>query len=167
MGISIIPSIFTLANLIFGVLSLYYTMLDKFLLASIMILICMVMDGLDGRIARKLDVSSSFGKELDSLADLVSFGVAPALLIFSQILFPFEWIGLFTVIWFIVAGALRLARFNVIETTGYFLGMPITAAGSLLALLSLMSGKMMPFVYLVLVIMLGLLMVSNIKMPKY
>jgi len=167
MILSFIPSLFTLANLVLGVMSLSNTMSERYQLAAIMILFCMVLDGLDGRIARKLEVSSNFGKELDSLADLVSFGVAPALLVYAQTIYFFNWFGLVAAIWFAMAGALRLARFNILDLKGYFLGVPITVAGSLLALLSLMPTKISPHVYLVVVIGLGLLMLSKIKVPKY
>lgn len=167
MGLKMIPSLVTLANLVLGILSIVQSANGQFQLAAIFILLSMILDGLDGKIARKLDASTNFGKELDSLSDLVSFGVAPAILIYFQVLFQFAWIGLIVALLFSIAGALRLARFNVLNITDYFVGVPIPAAGSLVALLSLISGKIPPTVWLVIVISLGLLMVSKIKVPKY
>lgn len=161
-----IPSLFTAANLIFGVVSLNYTIQGNYYLASIAILFCMILDSLDGRIARMLGVSSEFGKELDSLADVVSFGVAPALLINTHILTQFGLIGLLAALWFAAAGGLRLARFNIQEASGYFVGVPITAAGSLLALFNLISGQIPAMGFLLGTVILGLLMVSKFRVPK-
>lgn len=166
MSLKIVPSLFTLANLVFGILSIIYTMSEQYFLAGGMIIISMVMDVLDGRVARKLDVSSNFGKELDSLADVVSFGVSPALLIYAQQLIAYHWLGLVVIIWFAMAGALRLARFNVKTTSGYYQGVPITLAGSVLALFSMFSDKISPFVFLLLAAILGFLMISKIRVPK-
>ncbi|MEL7567940.1 MAG: CDP-diacylglycerol--serine O-phosphatidyltransferase [Dehalobacterium sp.] len=166
MSLKIVPSLFTLANLVFGILSIIYTMSEQYVLSGVMIILCMIMDVLDGKIARKLEVSSNFGKELDSLADVVSFGVAPAILVYAQILVAYKWWGLVVIIWFIMAGALRLARFNIQTTSGYFQGVPITAAGSLMALLNMIPDKISPIVFLLSTAVLGLLMISKIRVPK-
>ena len=166
MYLKCIPSMFTAANLIFGVVSLNYTIHGNYYLASIAILFCMILDSLDGRIARMLGVSSEFGKELDSLADVVSFGVAPALLINTHVLTQFGLIGFLAVLWFATAGGLRLARFNIQESSGYFVGVPITAAGSLLALFNLIANLISPWGFLIGTIILGVLMVSKFKVPK-
>ncbi|KJS86841.1 MAG: CDP-diacylglycerol--serine O-phosphatidyltransferase, partial [Peptococcaceae bacterium BICA1-8] len=137
----IIPNIVTLANLLLGVVSLIYTMDSRYQLAAIAILLAMVLDGMDGKIARKLDVASNFGKELDSLCDLVSFGVAPALLVYSSILQDMGHIGLIIAVNFALCGAVRLARFNVLNITTHFIGVPIPLAGSLMALAILLSDK--------------------------
>ena len=167
MGLNAIPSLFTLGNLAFGVVSLNYTLENHYQMAAILILFCMILDGLDGKIARKLDASSNFGKELDSLADIVSFGVAPAILVYAQVLETFHLVGLICVIWFATAGAYRLARFNTQNISGYFVGVPITAAGSLLALLNLLPDKIPAQVFFGITLVLGILMVSKIKVPKY
>lgn len=162
-----IPSIFTLANLLLGVLALIYTQNQEWQLAAIMILGAMVLDGMDGRLARRLEATSAFGKELDSLCDLVSFGVAPALLAYSKVLHVWSTIGMIIAIIFSLCGAIRLARFNILNITGYFVGVPITAAGSLVALLILAGHYLHPYVYPVAMLLLSFLMVSNIKVPKY
>lgn len=167
MNTKVIPSIFTLANLLVGVISLIFTMDNNFQLAAIMVLFAMVLDGMDGRLARRLDATSPFGKELDSLADLVSFGVAPAILVYAMKMKEFGIIGLIICIAFALCGAIRLARFNVLNISTYFVGVPITAAGSLVALMVLLGNKLPNLVYPILMVLLAYLMVSNIKIPKY
>ncbi|MGI6679748.1 MAG: CDP-diacylglycerol--serine O-phosphatidyltransferase [Dehalobacterium sp.] len=166
MSFSIVPSLFTVANLVLGILAIINIMGDKFYYAAVFIILAMIMDVLDGRVARKLDVSSNFGKELDSLADVVSFGVAPAILVYAQSLEVYQWLGLIVIIWYAVAGALRLARFNVITTSGYYQGVPITAAGSFLAFLLFFPHLISPVVYLLITLALGFLMISTIRVPK-
>jgi len=163
----VIPNAVTLANLLFGIVSLIYTMNQQYQIAATAILLAMVLDGMDGKIARKLDVTSNFGKELDSLCDLVSFGVAPALLVYSTSLQNMGHIGLIIALNFALCGAIRLARFNVINITTHFIGIPITFAGSLIALAILLSNKLPLIVFPLLTILLSYLMVSNLKVPKY
>ncbi|MEN3005149.1 CDP-diacylglycerol--serine O-phosphatidyltransferase [Dehalobacterium formicoaceticum] len=166
MSLTIVPSLFTIANLIFGILAILNTLWEQYYDASIFIILAMIMDVLDGKVARKLDVSSNFGKELDSLADVVSFGVAPAILVYTQSLEHYQWLGLAVIIWFAVAGALRLARFNVITTSGYYQGIPITVAGSFLAFLLLFAHMINPLVMLLITAILGFLMICTFRVPK-
>lgn len=161
-----IPSIFTLANLVFGFLSLVWTVDGKFKLAAGMVLLSVLMDSLDGKVARKLAVSSDFGKELDSLSDLVSFGVAPALLTYHLFLQDFGVWGLLIAIVFPVCGAIRLARFNILNISTHFLGVPITFAGGFIALLVLFHGMVPWVIYPVSMVALSGLMVSSIRVPK-
>ncbi|MDK2822954.1 MAG: CDP-diacylglycerol---serine O-phosphatidyltransferase [Clostridia bacterium] len=163
----IIPNIVTLANLLLGIVSLVYTMDGQYPIAATAILLAMILDGMDGRIARKLDVTSNFGKELDSLCDLVSFGVAPALLVYSSSLQNMGHIGLIIAVNFALCGAIRLARFNVLNITTHFIGIPITMAGSLMAVSILLSNKLPLVFFPILTILLSYLMVSNLKVPKY
>lgn len=162
-----IPSIITLTNLLLGVVSLIYTVEREFTMAALMILLAMILDGMDGKLARRLDASSAFGKELDSLSDLVSFGVAPAILVFVSKLSTLGLIGLIIALAFALCGAIRLARFNVLDITTHFLGIPITAAGSLMALMVLLGGKIPFLSYPLIMVGLSYLMISNIKFPKY
>lgn len=127
--------------------------------ASIFIFLSAVLDLLDGRIARKLKVNSEFGVELDSLADIVSFGVAPALL-FHSIATPSILTSLAFIL-FPTMGALRLAKFSVQPTIGYFQGLPIPAAGLPLAGMGLFS-----YSNAWMTIILALLMVSPIRVKK-
>ncbi|MBW8351854.1 CDP-diacylglycerol--serine O-phosphatidyltransferase [Bacillus sp. IITD106] len=127
----IVPNLLTIGNLLCGVLSIIFNMSGFFQIASIFIFFSAFLDLFDGRIARKLKVNSEFGVELDSLADIVSFGVAPSLLFYS-LASP----SILTSVAFFLfptMGALRLAKFSVKPTIGYFQGLPIPAAGLPLA----------------------------------
>lgn len=130
-----IPNMLTLANLVFGVCSIFSSMADDFFWSAVCILLALAADGMDGRAARFLGVSSEIGKELDSLCDLVSFGVAPGILAYVFCLHSFPWIGRAVAIGFALCGALRLARFNVSTDIvhGYFMGLAIPAGGCLVA----------------------------------
>jgi len=167
MNSKVIPSAFTLANLLLGVLSLVYTLEEEWQMAAVMILGSMVLDAMDGRLARRLDATSPFGKELDSLSDLVSFGVAPAILVYALKLKAYGAFGLIIAIVFALCGAIRLARFNVLNITEYFVGVPITAAGSIMALLVLANQRLHDMVFPVVLILLSYLMISKIKVKKY
>jgi len=156
----------TFLNLIFGSAAIIYTINEKYDAAGVLILLAVLMDSLDGKIARRLQTSSDFGKELDSLCDMVSFGVAPAVLIYAQILIePYTYIGLAAALLFIACGAFRLARFNILNLNGYFLGLPITLAGGFLAVFALLGG-FSPLVFLLLLVALSIFMVSTINIPK-
>lgn len=158
----------TLLNIIFGSLSLVSTLHANYKAAAWFILIAVVMDGMDGRIARKLGVISDMGKELDSLCDLVSFGVAPALLLYSQVLHMLPYLlGPVSVVLYIMCGAFRLARFNVLNIHEYFVGVPITLAGAILAFVSLLALNIPDYLIVLIVICLSFIMISNIKVRKY
>lgn len=163
----IIPSLFTLANLLFGFLALILTMDGKFKLAAGLIILSALMDSMDGKVARKLSVSSDFGKELDSLSDLVSFGVAPAILTYRAMLeVQLGFWGILLASLFALCGAVRLARFNVLNISTYFVGVPITFAGGFMALLLLFRGTLPWQVYAICIAILAFLMVSTFKVPK-
>ncbi|MDA8228483.1 MAG: CDP-diacylglycerol--serine O-phosphatidyltransferase [Desulfitobacterium hafniense] len=162
-----IPSLFTLANLFFGFLALVMTLDSRFQLAGGMILLAVLMDSMDGKVARKLSVSSDFGKELDSLCDVVSFGVAPAVLTYRAMLQePLGLWGLAIAAAFALCGAIRLARFNVLNITTHFVGVPITFAGGFMALIMLFSQNLPWIVFPVSMAVLAFLMVSTFKVPK-
>ena len=133
----VIPSAFTLGNLFFGFWSIISAFNGNFRQAGWFVLYAGILDSLDGRVARRMGTGSRFGAELDSLVDLVSFGVAPALLIYFLEFSSagrFGWIVAFL---YVVAAALRLARFNVLAHSkpppGWFVGLPSPAAGVTLA----------------------------------
>ena len=140
---SYIPNIFTFTNLSFGVMSILSTINSNYILACIFILLAGLVDRYDGRIARFLSVSSDLGKELDSLADLISFGVAPSIL--TYILFDFQnfgpngLLGIILLLLFPICGAYRLARFNSVQFDGSFRGIPITIVGCFLALYNFLT----------------------------
>lgn len=164
-----IPNALTLTNLGCGVISLMMTYESKFAFASLFILLAGLADRYDGRVARVLNVSSEIGKELDSLSDLISFGVAPSLLIFN--LYHFNTLGILgylALLAFPIAGAYRLARYNISTFDGVFTGIPITMAGSLIALFTLIPSSRYanPMIFLILDFVLSYLMVSKIKFQK-
>ena len=166
---SSIPNIFTFINLTCGVLSLLCILDKYYLTASLLILIAGLVDRYDGRIARFLGVSSDLGKELDSLADLVSFGVAPSLL--TYVLFDFNSmgiIGIILLILFPICGAFRLARYNVADFDGVYTGVPITIAGCIMAVLSIISiyTAQILIIAVLFIILNSYLMVSTFKLKK-
>ncbi|EEG78803.1 CDP-diacylglycerol--serine O-phosphatidyltransferase [Dethiobacter alkaliphilus] len=162
-----IPNIVTLANLALGTLALIHTIQYRCNLAAILILICAILDGMDGKLARRLNAVSAFGKELDSLADLVSFGVAPALLVYVVSLSQLSLFDILVTLAFVLCGAIRLARFNVSQPRKYFTGVPITIAGSILAGTILIHHffALPLLVFPLIMISMSYLMVSKFKVP--
>jgi CDP-diacylglycerol--serine O-phosphatidyltransferase len=164
-----LPSIFTVGNLFLGIVSIILVFNDNPELAAVMVIIAMLLDGVDGSVARALNVQSEFGKELDSLSDVISFGVAPAFIIYVvafQDLNPAA--GWIVTALFPICGALRLARFNVISgIPGYFIGLPIPAAGGVLCTMALFHDNISWVILFISTILLSLLMVSNIKYPNF
>lgn len=154
-----IPNLFSLGNLLCGVFSITFTMNGFQRIASLLIFLAAFLDLFDGRIARKLKVNNQVGVELDSLADVVSFGVAPALL-FHTLAEP-SWINPIAFILYPTMGALRLARFNANPTVGYFMGIPITFAGLVMSFMGLFLYANPYFT-----ILLAILMVSPIRIMK-
>ncbi|GIN60994.1 CDP-diacylglycerol--serine O-phosphatidyltransferase [Robertmurraya siralis] len=164
-----IPNMFTLGNLYCGFLSIGFASYGEYKNAAILILIGMMLDSMDGRLARMLKADSILGKELDSLADIVSFGVAPSFLVYYTYFYQFELIGLLIAGLFPLFGAYRLARFNIStdkSTLNYFIGVPITAAGGILALLTLFGGRLPDIITTVVYTALCFLMVSRIRIPS-
>lgn len=139
-GVFLLPSLFTVANLFCGYACVVYSTRSDFDTAALFIGIAMILDTLDGFFARLTNSSSAFGVELDSLADVVSFGLAPAILAFTWGLWPLQRFGWAAGFLFVAAAAMRLARFNVQSATTtassdkrYFVGMPSPAAASVIA----------------------------------
>lgn len=164
-----IPSWFTLGNLMLGMFGIMLALDDKINAAAILIIVAMLLDGLDGRVARALGAESEFGKELDSLSDVVSFGVAPALIMYVSSLQNVNPALAWTVTaLFPIFGALRLARFNVRPgIPGYFIGLPIPAAGGVLATFSLFQTEVTPPFMIAASLLLCYLMVSTVKYPNF
>ncbi len=131
-GVYLLPSVFTLGNMFCGYICIVYSIRGDFETAAPFIAFSVVLDMLDGRIARLTGSTSAFGLEFDSLADVMSFGVAPAILTVSWGLTPLGRLGWAAGFIFLTAGAIRLARFNIQASTDkrYFVGMPIPAAAS-------------------------------------
>jgi CDP-diacylglycerol--serine O-phosphatidyltransferase len=171
-GIYILPNLFTTGNLFCGFWAIISIFQERFFYAAIAILLAAVFDVLDGKVARLSGATSKFGIQYDSLADLVSFGIAPALLAFSWALREYGKFGWLAAFLFVACGALRLARFNVQTSSGevkYFKGLPIPAAASMIALTILLyhrlieTGWVKDIVILVMIYVLAFLMVSTIR----
>jgi CDP-diacylglycerol--serine O-phosphatidyltransferase len=171
-GIYILPNLFTTGNLFCGFWAIVSVFQEKFEYAAYAILLAAVFDALDGKVARLSGAMSKFGVQYDSLADLISFGVAPALLAFTWALRPYGRFGWLAAFLFVVCGALRLARFNVQSSSAevkYFKGLPIPAAATMIALTILLYLRLIEtdwvkdIVILVMIYILAFLMVSNIR----
>lgn len=171
-GIYILPNLFTTGSLFAGFYSMVATMNGDYKTAAIWVLVSSIFDGLDGKVARLTGTSSKFGVEYDSLADLVAFGVAPGILMYSWALRPFGRLGWLAAFLFVVCGALRLARFNVQVNTvesKRFVGLPIPAAASMVSATVLLfnhfgwPGSFKKLAILILIYLLAFLMVSNFR----
>ncbi|MBS0288514.1 MAG: CDP-diacylglycerol--serine O-phosphatidyltransferase [Proteobacteria bacterium] len=135
-GIYLLPNLFTTTGLFAGFYAIVASMRGDFEKAAIAVFIAMIMDGIDGRVARLTNTQSAFGAEYDSLADIVSFGVAPSLVVYSWGLASLGKPGWLVAFFFAAATALRLARFNSrigIEDKRYFQGLPCPSAAGLIA----------------------------------
>ncbi|KAB3531623.1 CDP-diacylglycerol--serine O-phosphatidyltransferase [Alkaliphilus pronyensis] len=164
-----IPNMFTFFNLSLGILAIVSILGEAYTVSALLILLAAFMDRFDGKLARKFDVESEFGKELDSLCDLISFGVAPAILIWSYQLNNIGVLGLAIILLFAICGAYRLARFNIIEFEGFYMGIPITLCGGIVALLTLYSINYSSSIYFTGLIMLFLsysMISKRIKLKK-
>ncbi|NQV08989.1 CDP-diacylglycerol--serine O-phosphatidyltransferase [Candidatus Woesearchaeota archaeon] len=151
---------FTLANALFGTLSIYASMLQRFNFAAGFMLISVVFDFLDGQIAKKTR-TTLFGKELDSLADMISFGAAPIVFGFSQIQTE---LGMAAFSVFILCGILRLARYNSVNNKD-FVGMPITTNGFIIPIIYFANLQVMYYPYIFFV--LAILMVLPVKVKRF
>jgi CDP-diacylglycerol--serine O-phosphatidyltransferase len=136
-GIYLLPTLFTVGNMFCGYSSIVHSSIGKLEMAAVLIVIAGILDGLDGRIARLTGTTSEFGIQFDSLADIVSFGLAPALLAFHWGL-PANRIGWSLAFLYVVCAAMRLARYNIQKPAAdkrYFVGLPSPMAGGVLACL--------------------------------
>lgn len=156
----------TIANLAFGGAAIMATMNEHYTYSVLFIFIGGLLDRFDGMVARKLHLESELGKQLDSMSDIISFGVAPALLIYSLVLQEFSVAGMAITVIYIACGAFRLARFNITEPTKYFTGLPITVAGVILTLSYFAIDYIPSVAYMFLTIFLALLMISTFTLRK-
>jgi CDP-diacylglycerol---serine O-phosphatidyltransferase len=175
-----IPNSLTLGNLLLGFISLVFSSLGThqgYFIAGFLIMAAGLLDGLDGPAARALKVSSPLGKELDSLADCVAFGIAPGFLSYNAYLsgiheayfyLPID-LGILIAAVFPICAAYRLARFNILTESSTLTGLPSPAAGIIIALIPMYNIEMPKFLFALIFIIIGLLMVSTVKYskPKY
>jgi len=172
-GIHLLPNIFTSGNLFLGFYSIIASVLGDYERAAVAIILGGIFDSLDGKIARWTHTPSPFGVEYDSLSDLITFGMAPAILSFLWALKPFGRVGWLAAFLFVVAGAFRLARFNAdveVVDKKYFVGLPIPAGAAVIATSVIAyhyifgySESDKPFWFVVVVLIVAFLMVSNIR----
>jgi len=175
-GIYVLPNLITSGSLFAGFYSIAATYTGQFEKAATAIIVGVVLDGLDGRVARMTKTTTKFGVEYDSLADLVSFGVAPAFLVYGWALSRFGRWGWLAAFLYLICGALRLARFNVqIHTVekGKFNGLPIPAAATFVASMILLfyylggSGNFKHIAVLLAIYVLAFLMISTIRFNNF
>lgn len=170
-GIYLLPNLLTTAALFGGFYAIVAGMKGQFEYAAIAIFIAMIMDSLDGRVARLTNTQSAFGAQYDSLSDMVSFGITPALVAYNWGLSGLGKVGWLASFIFTAAGALRLARFNIQLHVDkrYFLGLPIPAAAAVVAGMIWLSweleisGKQFSAIVAIILLALAVLMVSHFK----
>src|SRR5262249_39663338 len=189
-SLSIVPSLFTIGNIFCGYYSIISTLRGNWDYAAILIGVGYILDGLDGRIARLTKTASDFGIQLDSLADVITFGVAPAILAFSwgfgasegiggDVSKHFRQFGFLASFAFVVCGALRLARFNLqakkpadVSAKRYFVGLPIPAGAGMIAAIvhffktpTLMVGSAL--LWALLILLVAFLMISTVRYSSF
>lgn len=174
-GIYILPNLLTTGALFAGFSAIVQATKGNFEVAAILIFIAMVLDGLDGRVARMTNTTSEFGIQYDSLSDMVSFGLAPALVLYEWSLYSMGKIGWLVAFIYAVATALRLARFNThaADEKFFFQGLPSpSAAGILASFIWVVNDYGLPgtdfrLLTLFLTLIVGLLMVSNVPFRSF
>jgi CDP-diacylglycerol--serine O-phosphatidyltransferase len=175
-GIYLLPNLFTTAGLFAGFYAIVSAMKGIYDLAAIAIFVAMVMDALDGRVARLTNTQSAFGAEYDSLSDVVAFGIAPALVVFSWSLASLGKLGWLAAFIYAAAGALRLARFNTQigkADKRYFQGLPIPAAAGVIASMVWLAneydlpGGDLNILVAIITVVAAILMVSNIRFHSF
>lgn len=171
----LLPNFFTSASIFSGVLSMINAISGEFVNAAWLIFLALIFDGLDGRVARLTNTCSKFGIEFDSLADIVAFGVAPSLLMYLFVGDEYGRLGIVASALFVIFGAVRLARFNVMTSSSepsVFIGIPIPTAAVFLAISVLLFEKYglkndYGMLLLLCSMLLSVLMVSNIRYPSF
>jgi CDP-diacylglycerol---serine O-phosphatidyltransferase len=175
-GVFILPSLLTLTSIFFSFFAIVSAINGDFVLAAALILVAGFFDGIDGKVARLTNTTTKFGLELDSLADVISFGVAPAIIIYMWALKPFGSLGWVSAFLFVACGALRLARFNIqtgIIDPKRFNGLPIPAAAVMMATTVLFFSRIdanplnFKIPILILNTTMAVLMVSSIKFHAF
>lgn len=175
-GIYLLPNLLTTAGLFSGFFGIIASINGEFQIAAIAIFVAMVFDGLDGRVARLTNTQSEFGAEYDSMADIVSFGIAPALVAYHWALSDMDKLGWLAAFIFVAGGALRLARFNASVATAdkrYFQGLAIPSAAAIIAGFVWVGAKYdiepgsVSYLLVFFTIACGLLMVSNFKYHSF
>jgi len=172
--IYILPNLFTASSIFVGVISIVEASKEHFVLASWLVLLALLFDGLDGRVARMTNTTSQFGVEFDSLADIISFGIAPAMLLYFFIGHTYGRFGILVSALYVIFGAIRLARFNISTAKtdpNVFIGLPIPTAAVFVSMWILLFHKYTLEAYSIVLLFLALgvavLMVSNFRYPSF
>jgi len=172
--IYILPNLFTASSIFVGVISIVEASKGHFVLASWLILLALIFDGLDGRVARMTNTTSQFGVEFDSLADIISFGIAPAMILYFFAGHEFGRFGILVSALYVIFGAIRLARFNISTAKtdpNVFIGLPIPTAAVFVSMWILLFNKyeLQDYALTLLILALGVavLMVSNFRYPSF
>jgi len=171
----LLPNFFTASSIFAGIYSIISAVEGNFVLAAWMVMLSLIFDGLDGRVARMTNTCSQFGVEFDSLADIVAFGAAPAMLIYLYAGVDFGRFGIMTSALFVIFGGIRLARFNVMtgeSEPSVFIGVPIPTAAVFVSVLVLLFEQypiLLDYKLLILIsaLVVAVLMVSNIRYPSF
>lgn len=173
-SVYVLPNLFTAMNMFCGFYAMISAINGKFVPAAYAVIIAGIFDNLDGKIARVTRSTSKFGVEFDSLADLVSFGVAPGLMMYLWALAPLGRLGWLAAFLFVICGALRLARFNTqvgTVSSDYFMGLPIPAGAGMNAVTILFCHTLgltvNPLIILIMLYLLSFLMVSTLRYPSF
>lgn len=175
-GIYLLPNLLTTAGLFSGFYAIVASMNGQFQMAAIAIFIAMIFDGLDGRVARMTNTESDFGAEFDSMADIVSFGMAPALVAYNWALADLGKLGWLAAFIYVAGGALRLARFNTMLGSAdkrYFQGLAIPSAAAIVAGMVWVGAKYeispdaVGWLVALFTVACGLLMVSNFRYHSF
>ena len=158
----ILPNMVTSGNLLCGLFSLILVLHGRYVPAAWLVFFAVIFDGFDGKVARMLGGGSQFGMEFDSLADLVSFGTAPAILMYQVSMRGLHIFGAAAACFFALCVALRLARFNVVHVPGPFQGLPCPAGGLFVSSFVLAGLKLPAWAMVCVLVCVGLLMISSI-----
>jgi CDP-diacylglycerol---serine O-phosphatidyltransferase len=170
-----LPNILTFINLSLGVIALLFAIKNELIQASLLVMVAALTDRFDGKVARMLDSTSELGKELDSLSDLISFGVAPIIIAWNISFVNLGIVGYLLAVLFPIAGAYRLARYNVTTFNNVFCGVPITIAGAFLSIVNLYNSfsitrkdysNLNTIVCAIVVVLLSYLMISKLQIKK-
>ncbi|WP_024832704.1 CDP-diacylglycerol--serine O-phosphatidyltransferase [Ruminiclostridium josui] len=170
-----LPNLLTFINLSLGIIALLFAIKNDLIQASLLVMVAALTDRFDGKVARMLDSTSELGKELDSLSDLISFGVAPIIIAWKISFFDLAVLGYLLAVLFPIAGAYRLARYNVTTFNNVFSGVPITIAGAFLSIVNLYNSysiehhnysNINTVITAIIIVLLSYLMISKIQIKK-
>jgi len=166
----VIPNLLTMANISVGFLAVVAAGHDRFMLAVWLVVAAILLDLFDGKVARWLGATSAFGQQLDSFSDAVSSGVAPAYLVHRAVLAPLGWVGVAVSLVYLLAGVMRLTRFNLTANVHVkahkTVGLPIPVAAGYMLALTVMRERMPRWATAVVVIVLAGLMISRLRLPE-